>query len=72
LVKKIIDWAIEFGKSKDLEYIRMDTVGLNEGLITHYKKLGFDFLGTKRLEKTNGLPEHYKNGEVCYFQKSII
>jgi RimJ/RimL family protein N-acetyltransferase len=72
LVKKIIDWAIEFGKSKDLEYIRMDTVGLNEGLITHYKKLGFEFLGTKQLEKTNGLPEHYKNGEVCYFQKSII
>ena len=72
LVKKIIDWAIEFGKSKDLEYIRMDTVGLNEGLITHYKKLGFEFLGTKQLERTNGLPEHYKNGEVCYFQKSII
>lgn len=72
LVKKLINWADEFGKNKDLKYIRMDTVGLNKGLIGHYEKLGFEFLGTKRLEKTNGLPEHYKNGEVCYFQKDII
>lgn len=50
----------------------MDTVGLNTGLISHYEKLGFQFLGTKRLENTNGLPEHYKDGEVCYFQKEII
>lgn len=72
LVKKIMDWANEFGKNKNLEYIRMDTVGLNNGLIEHYEKMGFQFLGTKKLTNTNGLPEHYKNGEVCYFQKKII
>ncbi|MGK0309020.1 MAG: ribosomal protein S18 acetylase RimI-like enzyme [Urechidicola sp.] len=72
LVKKLIDWANEFGKNKDLKYIRMDTVGLNKGLITHYEKIGFEFLGTKEIENTNGLPEHYKEGEVCYFQKEII
>lgn len=72
LVKKIIDWANEFGKNKNLKFIRMDTVGLNKGLIGHYEKLGFQFLGTKELENTNGLPAHYKDGEVCYFQKEII
>ncbi|KQC28814.1 GNAT family N-acetyltransferase [Flagellimonas eckloniae] len=72
LIIKLIDWANKFGKNKDLKFIRMDTVGLNEGLISHYRKFGFEFLGAKRLENTNGLPEHYKNGEVCYFQKSII
>ena len=72
LVKKLIDWANEFGKTKSLKYIRMDTVGFNKGLINHYKKLGFQFLGTKKLENTDGLPAHYNDGEVCYFQKEII
>lgn len=72
LVKKLIDWANKFGKNKNLKFIRMDTVGLNEGLIRHYEKSGFEFLGAKRIENTNGLPEHYNKGEVCYFQKSII
>lgn len=72
LVARLIEWANTFGKKKDLKFIRMDTVGMNKGLIEHYKKLGFDFLGVKRLEKTDGLPAHYKNGELCYFQKEII
>lgn len=72
LVKTLITWANEFGKKKSLNYIRMDTVGLNKGLIAHYEKFGFEFLGTKYIENTNGLPEHYKDGEVCYFQKEII
>ncbi len=38
---------------------------------SHYKKVGFEFLGTKKLENTNGLPEHYNDGEVCFFQKEI-
>ncbi|UZO79614.1 GNAT family N-acetyltransferase [Aquimarina sp. ERC-38] len=72
LVSKIIDWANDFGKNRNLKNIRMDTVGLNKGLIGHYEKLGFTFLGANQLENTNGLPEHYQKGEVCYFQKDII
>ncbi|MFK7783908.1 MAG: GNAT family N-acetyltransferase [Crocinitomicaceae bacterium] len=72
LVGKLIDWANDFGKNNNLEYIRMDTVGLNKGLISHYEKFGFQFLGTRKLENTHGLPEHYKDGEVCYFQKEIV
>lgn len=72
LVEKVMSWANEFGKNKSLKYIRMDTVGLNSRLIGHYEKLGFQFLGAKELESTIGLPEHYKAGEVCYFQKEII
>ncbi len=72
LVQKLVDWANEFGKKKNLKYIRMDTVGLNKGLIRHYKKFGFEFLGTKKIVNTAGLPEHYKRDKVCYFQKEII
>ena len=71
LVKNMIEWANDFGKTNDLKYIRMDTVGLNEGLINHYEKLGFDFLGMSQLEKTEGLPQHYEDGDVCFFQKEI-
>jgi GNAT superfamily N-acetyltransferase len=71
LVKKLVHWAHEYGKNKNLNFIRMDTVGLNHGLIGHYEKLGFQFLGTKKLENTYGLPDHYKEGEVCYFQMEI-
>ena len=71
LVRTLINWANEFGNNKNLKYIRMDTVGLNKGLISHYEKLGFEFLGTKEIKNTNGMPEHYKDGEVCYFQKEI-
>ncbi len=72
LVKELILWANEHGKNKNLKYIRMDTVSINKGLIGHYEKLGFNFLGTKELENTDGLPDHYQAGDVCYFQKEII
>ncbi len=72
LVKKLISWANAYGKKNNLKYIRMDTVGLNKPLIALYEKLGFQFLGTKKLKNTVGLPDHYKEGEVCYFQKEII
>lgn len=71
LVKEIITWANVYGKKENLEYIRLDTVGNNLGLIKHYTKLGFDFLGTKKLDNTEGLPAHYKEDVVCYFQKEI-
>ncbi|MET2985317.1 GNAT family N-acetyltransferase [Aureibaculum conchae] len=71
LVKKLISWANEYCKKRNLNYLRMDTVGLNKPLIAHYEKLGFQFLGTKVLKNPVGLPAHYKEGEVCYFQKEI-
>lgn len=72
LVGKLMHWATEYGKENNLKYLRMDTVGHNKGLISHYEKLGFQFLGIKPLENTNGLPGHYKIGDVCFFQKNIV
>ncbi len=72
LVKNLVAWANEFGKNQNLVYLRLDTVGLNMGLIQHYKKMGFEFLGSKKLKNTEGLPSHYAKGPVCYFQKDII
>ncbi len=50
----------------------MDTVGPNKGLIGHYEKSGFEFIGAKALDNSNGFPYHYSAGKVCYFQYKII
>lgn len=65
-VKIIVDWAKVFAKEK--QYIRMDTCGNNQNLIQHYQNCGFDFLGIKKLKDASGLPEHYQNADVCYFE----
>lgn len=72
LVKKLINWANDYGQKKQLKYIRMDTVGLNNGLISHYENAGFQFLGAEKLESTGGLSAHYKEDKVCLFEKEII
>ena len=71
LVFDIVAWATIFAKERNLQYIRMDTVGENQGLISHYKKCGFDFLGLSKLEDTSGLPAHYYNAIVCLFQMHV-
>ncbi len=70
-VHHIVTWADEYAKANDLKFIRLDTVGLNKGLIGHYEKHGFEFLGANKLENTDGLPSHYKEGPVCLFQRKV-
>ncbi|WP_340202553.1 GNAT family N-acetyltransferase [Ascidiimonas sp. W6] len=71
LVKQIVRWADNYCINHHLDYIRMDTVGLNQGLIKHYEKLGFTFLGTKELDNVTNLPKHYSEGPVCLFQRKV-
>lgn len=72
LVNQVVQWADQYCMDNKLANIRMDTVGLNKGLIGHYEKLGFEFLGTKILENTDGLPDHYKEGPVCLFERKVV
>lgn len=67
-VTKIVDWAKSYAKENDKRFIRMDTVGNNLGLINHYEKCGFDFLGISKLNNTDELPLHYHNASVSLFQ----
>ena len=72
MTSHLIEWANVYAKEKNLEYLRLDTVGLNQGLIRHYKSLGFTFLGTRRIETSTGLPGHYAQGPVCFFQRAVV
>ena len=71
LAGHVFNWCHKYCIENKLNYIKMDTVGLNKGLINHYSRFGFDFLGTKKLKNTKNLPEHYKKDVVCLFQKEI-
>ena len=59
LVGQIVTWADHYCDQQGFKYVRMDTVGMHQGLIGHYQKLGFDFRGTRELENTDDLPGHY-------------
>lgn len=68
LVGEIVKWSKVYAKENGKEFIRMDTVGDNPGLISYYTKCGFTFLGLSKLKNTEGLPAHYNNATVCLFQ----
>ena len=70
-MKNIVKWAIKYAHKRNKKFIRMDTVGENIGLISHYKKCGFDFLGLSKLKETSNLPSHYQNATVSLFQITI-
>jgi ribosomal protein S18 acetylase RimI-like enzyme len=64
-VEIIVNWAKQYAKSIHKDYIRLDTLGNNTGLITHYSRAGFDFLGIVDLKSTTGLPQHYQDTKGC-------
>lgn len=71
LVCEIVEWSKQYALKNNKNFVRMDTVGENVGLINYYKKCGFDFLGLSKLKNTSKLPAHYKNATVSLFQISV-
>lgn len=72
MVAIIVDWAKEYARTNDKTYVRLDTVGQNEGLINHYTKMGFDFLGLFDLANTDQLPAHYHGNPVSLFEMQVV
>ena len=69
-VNIIVEWAKEFCKNNNKQFIRMDTWGDNPKLIDYYVKCGFNYLETVDLDNTEGLPSHYK-GSLALFEIKI-
>ncbi|MGN6178792.1 MAG: GNAT family N-acetyltransferase [Mucilaginibacter sp.] len=67
-VGKIVGWAKEYALKNYKDFVRLDTIGENTGLIKHYTNAGFDFLGMFELKDTTGLPDHYHNAPAALFQ----
>jgi RimJ/RimL family protein N-acetyltransferase len=68
MVLEIVKWAKVYAKENNKKFIRMDTVGNNQGLIAYYEKCDFNFLGLLKLKDTTGLPAHYKDATVSLFE----
>lgn len=68
MVKRIVEWAKSFAVAHKKTHVRLDTLGNNTRLISHYKAAGFDFLGMFEMKNTDGLPKHYHNNPVCLFE----
>jgi ribosomal protein S18 acetylase RimI-like enzyme len=64
----IVEWARQYAKANNKDFIRLDTLGNNAKLIEHYTHAGFDFLGMFDLKDTNGLPDHYHGVPACLFE----
>lgn len=70
-VTEIVNWARSYAKSHQKKFIRMDTCGDNQKLITHYESCGFNFLGMVQLKNSDELPSHYQDAVVCLFEIEI-
>lgn len=70
-VKEIVQWAKNHARTNNKKFIRLDTCGNNTKLINHYKKCGFNFLGISKISDSDGLPSHYDNADVCFFEIHI-
>lgn len=70
-VKRIVEWAKEYAGLHQKNYIRLDTLDQNTGLIKHYTESGFTFLGMFDMQNTEGLPDHYHGKPVCLFQITL-
>ena len=68
LVQEIVGWAKPYALLHSKQYVRLDTVGNNEKLISHYTNCGFSFLGMVHLKDTTGLPDHYRQDGACLFE----
>jgi len=68
-IDRIVSWAKEYAKQKAKQFIRLDTLGNNTGLIKHYTSAGFQFLGMFELADTSNLPGHYQvEPNCCLFE----
>ena len=71
LVTTIVTWAKAYAKENRKKFVRLDTVGENQGLIKHYQKSGFNYLGLFGLKNTDQLPAHYHNAAVALFELTV-
>ncbi len=70
-VKVIIEWATEYAKNKELQFIRMDTWADNEKLLAYYTGCGFNHVGSIKIKADSGLPKHYEGISLNLFEIAV-
>jgi ribosomal protein S18 acetylase RimI-like enzyme len=71
IMHHIVEWAKEYAKTNNRQYIRMDTWGDNDELVGYYVKCGFSLLGTITPAETGALPAHYNCISLALLQIDV-
>ena len=69
--EKVLNWARQFAKQKNLKYVRMDTWADNSKIISYYKTFGFNFIENYITTNTSELPVQNRNLHVALLQLEI-
>ncbi len=71
-VKIITDWAINYAKENQIDFVRLDTWQENAKLHSLYLKAGFTYIGIKSIEPPTILPKHYWGTTLGLFEIKIF
>ena len=71
LFHKILIWATEMARQKDLDFIRMDTWADNQKIIDYYKTFGFEFIENYKTPNASELPLQNRNLNVALLEKKV-
>jgi ribosomal protein S18 acetylase RimI-like enzyme len=71
-VKIIADWAINFAKANQINFVRLDTWQDNPKLHALYLKAGFQYMGIKAINPPTNLPKHYWGTTLGLFEIKIV
>lgn len=67
----VLEWAMQFAKSRKLKYVRMDTWADNEKIIAYYKSYGFSFIENYTTPNTENLPVQHRNLNVALLELAV-
>jgi ribosomal protein S18 acetylase RimI-like enzyme len=72
-VQQILSWAEEFGRERQLQYVRLDTNRDNQRLNDYYREVGFELCGFRKFEDGSdpAIPRHYLGSGLSLFEKRI-
>jgi len=66
--EKVLNWAKQFARQKNLKFIRMDTWADNEKIIAYYKSFGFEFIEYYKTTDAPELPIQNRNLNVALLE----
>ena len=67
-LKKVLTWAKQFARQKNLKFVRMDTWADNEKIIDYYKSFGFEFIEYYKTTDAPELPIQNRNLNVALLE----
>ncbi|WP_298349612.1 N-acetyltransferase [Runella sp.] len=70
-VQIITDWAMDYARSNNIDFVRLDTWQDNAKLHQIYQKAGFTYVGIKSITPTKDLPKHYWGTKLGLFEIKI-